>query len=149
MCEDVFVLKVHTCVWLTLQCPFIGWVIRGLVEKNVDVIGVKAFVIFYMIFSLLLHKDVYCISNYNLITGTEFPHFLSLWGCLYVEEITKLTSENYVQAMYTRGRGGFQGPVNGTPNLWYRRKVMSYNFRVWNQTISEPRVSLGETGGRR
>jgi len=102
-----------------------------------------------MIFSLLLHKDVCCISDYTLITGTEFPHLLSLCGCLYVEDITNLTSETYVQAMYTPGRGEFEGAVNGTPNLWYRHKVISYNFGVWNQTISEPRVSLGETGTER
>ena len=39
--------------------------------------------------------------------------------------------------------------MNGTPNLWHRRTVVSHNFRVWNQTISEPRVSLGETGAER
>jgi hypothetical protein len=51
--------------------------------------------------------------------------------------------------MYISGRGGFEGATNGTPNLWYRYTVVSYNFGVWNQTTSEPRVSMGETGAER
>ena len=70
----LLVSALHVCVWLRLKCPFVGLVTRGLVEKNVEAIGVKTLVIFCMIFSLLLHKDVCFMFNYNLITGTEFPH---------------------------------------------------------------------------
>lgn len=66
---------------------------HGLIEKNAETIKVKTSVLFFMIFSLILCKDVCCVSNYNLITDTEFPHLLSVWGCLFEEDI-KLTSEN-------------------------------------------------------